>query len=150
MLQSILFVPGGLPQYGVNVTTLLVPLFAIQALANRLIPSNTAYRDLQYNMALALSSAYHSGIVVCVAFWALYGAGFGTPNLYDIAWFAVSYALVALVQMEVDLALLALAKQIGRRGSGRSCRQPLMGMLPLITTMAVGAPVLLKRCIRFC
>lgn len=66
-----------------------LPLFAIQALANRLIPSNTAHRDLQYSKALALSTAYQSGIVVCVTFWALYGAGFGAANLYNIAWFAV-------------------------------------------------------------
>ncbi|MDE5445235.1 cobalt ABC transporter permease [Bradyrhizobium sp. CSA207] len=150
LLPSILFVSADLPQYGMNVTTLLVPLFAIQALAKRLIPSNTAYRNLQYSKALALSTAYQSGIVACVAFWALYGAGFGAANLYHIGWFAVSYALVALVQLEGDLAVLALAKQIGRRDCGRSCRQPhVEGMLPLITTMAVGPPVLLKRCIRF-
>lgn len=37
LLQGVLFVPTDLPQYGMNVTTLLVPLFAIQALAKRLI-----------------------------------------------------------------------------------------------------------------
>ena len=39
--------PPDLPQYGMNVTTLLVPLFAICALADRIIPGNTAYVDLQ-------------------------------------------------------------------------------------------------------
>lgn len=72
MLQGVLFVPTDLLQYGMNVTTLLVPLFAIQALAKRLNPSKVAYRDLQYGKALALSTAYQSGIVV--AFWVLYGA----------------------------------------------------------------------------
>lgn len=42
--QDVLFVPTDLPQYGMNVTTLLVPLFAIRALAKRLIPSKAAYR----------------------------------------------------------------------------------------------------------
>lgn len=150
LLQGVLFVPTDLPQYGMNVTTLLLPLFAIQALAKRLVPSDTAYRDLQYSKALALSTAYQSGIFVWVAFWALYGAGFDAANLYNIAWFAVCYAVVALVQLVADLAVPALAKQIGRRDCGRICRpSPVEGMLPLITTMAVGAPVLLKRCIRF-
>ncbi|WP_409190650.1 energy-coupling factor ABC transporter permease [Bradyrhizobium sp. RDM4] len=105
LLQGVLFVPTDLPQYGMNVTTLLVPLFAIHALAKRLVPSNTAYPDLQYSKALALSTAYQSGIVVWVAFWAFYGAGFGVANLYNIAWFTVSYALVALVQVEADLVV---------------------------------------------
>lgn len=48
LLPGVLFVPTDLPQYGMNVTTLLVTLFAIQALANRLIPSNAANRGLQY------------------------------------------------------------------------------------------------------
>ncbi|WP_094183625.1 energy-coupling factor ABC transporter permease [Bradyrhizobium canariense] len=150
LLENIVFVPADLPQFGMNATTLLVPLFAIQALANRLIPSNTAHRDLQYSKALALSTAYQSGIVVCVTFWALYGAGFGAANPYNIAWFAVSYALVALVQLGVEMAALALAKQVGRRDCGRSRRQPpVEGMLPLKTTMVLGPPVLLQRCIRF-
>ncbi|MGY3404058.1 hypothetical protein ACVWZV_000171 [Bradyrhizobium sp. GM5.1] len=39
LLQSVLFVPTDLPQYRMNVTTPLIPLFAIKALAKRLIPS---------------------------------------------------------------------------------------------------------------
>ena len=35
LLQGMFFVPSDLPQYGMNVTTLLVPLFAIGALADR-------------------------------------------------------------------------------------------------------------------
>src|SRR6266702_7849723 len=42
LLQGLFFVPSDLPQYGMNVTTLLVPLFVIQALAQRVIPRNTA------------------------------------------------------------------------------------------------------------
>jgi hypothetical protein len=112
LLQGVFFVPTDLPQYGMNVTTLLVPLFAIQVLAQRIIPRNTAYVDLQYRQALALSTAYQSGIVAWVAFWALYGAGFGATNLANIATFAGSYALVIVIEPLADLAVLALAKSL--------------------------------------
>ncbi|UPJ68543.1 energy-coupling factor ABC transporter permease [Bradyrhizobium sp. 191] len=149
LLQGVLFVPTDLPQYGMNVTTLLVPLYAIQALAKRLIPSKIAYRDLQYSKALALSTAYQSGIVVWVAFWVLYGAGFGAANLGNVASFAVSYAVVAF-EPAADLAVLVLAKQIGRRECEGICRPPLLeGMLLLTATVTVMSPVLLKRCVRF-
>ena len=112
LLQGLFFVPTDLPQYGMNVTTLLVPLFAIQALAQRVIPHNTAYVDLKYRQALALSTAYQSGIVAWVAFWAIYGAGFGATNLANIATFAGSYALVIVIEPLADLAVLALAKSL--------------------------------------
>jgi hypothetical protein len=112
LLQGFFFVPTDLPQYGMNVTTLLVPLFAIAALAERIIPRDTAYVDLDYRQALSLSSAYQAGIVVWVAFWALYGAGFGAENVRSIASFASSYMLVIVVEPLVDLAMLALAKAL--------------------------------------
>ena len=93
-----------------NVTTLLVPLFAIRALADRIIPGKTTYVDLQYRQTLMLSTAYQSGIVAWVAFWALYGAGFGAQNLASIASFAASYALIIVVEPLADLAVLAFAK----------------------------------------
>jgi hypothetical protein len=91
---------------------LLVPLFAINALAERIIARDTAYVDLKYGQALSLSSAYQAGIVAWVAFWALYGRGFGAENLASIATFAGSYALVIVVEPLVDLAVLALAKSL--------------------------------------
>ncbi|WP_407176243.1 energy-coupling factor ABC transporter permease [Bradyrhizobium sp. STM 3562] len=112
LLQGLFFVPTDLPQYGMNVTTLLVPLFAIGALAERIIPRHTAYVDLRYGQALSLSSAYQAGIIAWVAFWALYGAGFGVENLKSIATFGASYALVIVVEPLVDLAVLALAKSL--------------------------------------
>jgi hypothetical protein len=105
-------VPTDLPQYGMNLTTLLVPLFAIQGLATRIIPRNTAYVDLQYRQALALSTAYQSGIIAWVAFWAIYGAGFGAANLANIVTFAASYALVIVIEPLADLAVLAMAKSL--------------------------------------
>jgi ABC-type Co2+ transport system permease subunit len=112
LLQGLMFEPADLPQYGMNVTTLLVPLFAIRSLAGRIIPRNTAYVDLDYRQALALSAAYQSGIVAWVAFWALYGAGFGAANLAAIATFAASYALVIVIEPLADLAVLVLAKSL--------------------------------------
>src|SRR6266478_3947508 len=110
LLQGLFFEPTDLPQYGMNVTTLLVPLFAIRALADRIIPGKTAYVDLQYRQTLMLSTAYQSGIVAWVAFWALYGAGFGAQNIASIASFAASYALIIVVEPLADLAVLAFAK----------------------------------------
>src|ERR1700688_2820870 len=107
LAQGLFFEPADLPQYGMNVTTLLVPLFAIRALADRIIPGKTAYVDLQYRQTLMLSTAYQSGIVAWVGFWALYGAGFGAQNLASIA---ASYALIIVVEPLADLAVLALAK----------------------------------------
>src|SRR6201999_3605981 len=94
LLQGLFFVPSDLPQYGMNVNTLLVPLFAIGALANRIIARETAYVDLRYGQALSLSTAYQAGIVAWVAFWAIYGRGLGADNLASIATFGASYAMV--------------------------------------------------------
>ena len=111
-LQGMFFVPSDLPQYGMNVTTLLVPLFAIGALGDRVIACDTAYVDLRYRQALSLSTAYQAGIVAWVAFWAIYGRGLGAENLSSIATFAGSYMLVITVEPLVDLGVLALAKSM--------------------------------------
>jgi ABC-type Co2+ transport system permease subunit len=73
LTQGLLFAPFDLPQYFINVTTLLVPLFAVSMLARRIIAPDTPYVDLNYGQALALSTAYQAGIVGWVAFWAFYG-----------------------------------------------------------------------------
>src|SRR5262249_33931422 len=99
-------------QYGMNVPTLLVPLFGIGALANRVIARDTAYVDLKYRQALSLSTAYQAGIVAWVAFWAIYGRGLGAESLSSIATFAGSYMLVIVVEPLVDLGVLALAKSM--------------------------------------
>ena len=41
LIQGLFFAPFDLPQYGMNVTTLLVPLFALQLVANRVIAPQT-------------------------------------------------------------------------------------------------------------
>jgi hypothetical protein len=114
VIQSVFFAPDDLAQYGMNVTTLLVPLFALQALARRVIAPNTAYVDIGYTQALKLSLTYQGGIVVWVGFWALYGQGFGAENLSSIGTFGVAYMGVVLLEPLADLAVLALAKQLHR------------------------------------
>ena len=117
LIQGIFFAPFDLPQYGMNVTTLLVPLFGLQMLAKRLIAPGTAYVDLSYRQALALSTAYQGGIVAWVAFWAFYGQGVAAFS--SMATFGAAYMTVVLIEPLVDLALLAAAKRIrGLEGSG--------------------------------
>ncbi|MFN4283951.1 MAG: energy-coupling factor ABC transporter permease [Alphaproteobacteria bacterium] len=118
LAQGLFFAPFDLPQYGMNVTTLLAPLFALRALAARVIAPDTPYVELKYRQALALSTAYQGGIVVWVAFWALYGEGFGAENLQSIVAFGAAYMLVVVVEPLADLAVLAGAKTLHRlRGS---------------------------------
>ncbi len=117
LIQGLLFAPLDLPQYGMNVTTLLVPLFALRALAGRIIAPNTAYVDLSYGQALALSTAYQGGVVAWVAFWAIYGQGLA--GIGSVAAFGLAYMMVVLIEPLVDLAVLAGAKSLrGLRDSG--------------------------------
>ncbi len=110
LIQGLFFAPFDLPQYGANMTTLLVPLFAIRGLASRIIARDTAYVDLKYSQALALSTAYQGGIVSWVAFWAFYGQGFGAETMTSVFTFGGAYMLVVLVEPLVDIAVLGMAK----------------------------------------
>ncbi len=110
LVQGLFFAPFDLPNYSVNLTTLLVPLFVMAALAKRIIPSNTAYKDLTYTQTLKLSLAYQGGIVSWVAFWALYGQGFGAENLLAVTSFGAAYMSVVILEPLIDLAILAAAK----------------------------------------
>jgi ABC-type Co2+ transport system permease subunit len=112
LIQGLFFAPFDLPQYGMNVTTLLVPLFATAALARKLIPGQLAYVDIRYAQALKLSLAYQGGIVLWVGFWALYGQGMGAENLGSIGSFGVAYMSVVLLEPLIDLAVLAIAKML--------------------------------------
>lgn len=112
LLQGMFFAPFDLPQYGMNVTTLLVPLYAVSLLAQRIIPANSRYANLSYKQALALSTSYQGGIVAWVAFWALYGHGFTAGNLASIASFGVAYMAVIIIEPLADLAVLAGAKAL--------------------------------------
>lgn len=122
LVQGMFFAPFDLPQYGMNVTTLLVPLFALQLVAKRIIAPGTAYVDLRYDQALALSTAYQGGVVAWVAFWAFLGQG--AEAITSVAAFGVAYMLVIVLEPLVDLAVLAGAKSIrGLEGSGLVTRR---------------------------
>jgi hypothetical protein len=117
LLQGLAFAPSDLPQYAMNLTTLLVPLFALHAAARRIIAPGTAYVDLEYRQVLALSLVYQGGVVAWVAFWAVYGAGFGAENLALVASFGAAYLLVVVIEPIADLAVLAAAKALKAKGS---------------------------------
>lgn len=118
LIQGVLFAQFDLPQYGMNVTTLLVPLWAIHVLAKRIIPARTAYVDTSYKQALALSTAYQGGIVAWVAFWAVYGHGFSSENLASVGSFGLAYMSVVLLEPLIDLGVLAAAKALAQYSRG--------------------------------
>ncbi|MDT8854356.1 energy-coupling factor ABC transporter permease [Paracoccaceae bacterium Fryx2] len=118
LIQGMFFAQTDLPQFGMNVTTLLVPLFALSVLAEKLIAPRTAYVDLRYGQVLALSTAYQGGVVAWVAFWAILGNGFAMTNIAAVTSFGAAYMLVVLLEPLIDLAVLAGAKSIrGLKGS---------------------------------
>lgn len=112
LLQGIFFVPADLPQYGINLTTLLVPLWAMSLLARRIITPCTPYVEVKYTQALALSTAYQGGIISWVAFWAFYGHGFSIVNFAAVSSFGVAYLTVIVLEPLADLAVLFLAKSL--------------------------------------
>jgi ABC-type Co2+ transport system permease subunit len=119
LAQGLFFVPADLPQYGMNVTSLLVPLLAVNALARRVIPANTPYKDLEYGQVLALSTAYQGAVVAWVAFWAFYGQGFGAENLARVGSFGAAYMTIIIIEPLVDLAILSAAKALHQLGDSK-------------------------------
>lgn len=118
LVQGVFFAPFDLPQYGMNVTTLLVPLWAVSELAKRVIAPKTAYVDLSYGQAFALSTAFQGGTVAWVAFWSFYGQGFGAHNISAVLTFGGAYMLVILIEPLADLAVLAGAKALRSLSNG--------------------------------
>jgi len=112
LLQGLLFAPFDLPQYGMNLTTLLVPLLGLHAVTKAVIAKGTAYVDLTYKQALAMSATYQGGIVAWVALWAFYGQGFGAENMASVLSFGAAYMTVILLEPLVDLGVLAGAKAL--------------------------------------
>ena len=110
LAQGILLAPLDLPQYGMNVTTLLLPLFLVSAVAKRIILRKTAYRNLNYGQVLQLSLVYQDGIVSWVAFWAFFSQGFGTENIAQVLSFGNAYLTVIVLEPLINLSLLAGVK----------------------------------------
>ncbi|WP_299207423.1 energy-coupling factor ABC transporter permease [uncultured Tateyamaria sp.] len=119
LMQGTFFAPSDMPMFFVNMTTLLFPLFAVHALAKRVVPQATAYVDLDYTQVLKMSAVYQGGVVAWVAFWAIYGQGVGAENIQSVLAFGGAYLLVILIEPIADLAVLAGAKALrGTQGSG--------------------------------
>lgn len=112
MLQGLIFSPIDLPQFGMNMTTLLIPLFGLSVLANRVLPEQRSYIDMRYSEAFQLSLIYQGGIVAWVGFWALYGQGFSVVNLTNIASFSMAYLGVIAIEPLLSVAVLAGAKSL--------------------------------------
>lgn len=119
LIQGAFFAPSDMPMYFVNVTTLLVPLFVMSALARRVIPKGTAFVDLNYSDVLKMSATYQGGVVAWVAFWVFYGQGVGAETAQSVLTFGAAYMLVLLVEPLADLAALAAAKAARDTGIAR-------------------------------
>ena len=110
LAQGILLAPWDLPQYGMNVTTLLLPLLVVYAIAERIIHRQTAYQDLSYGQVLQLSLVYQGGIVSWVAFWVFFGQGFCADIMFQVLSFGSAYLGVIVLEPLIDLSLLAGVK----------------------------------------
>ncbi len=110
LIQGITVAQFDLPQYGINVTTLLASMVILNYATQKIVPQGTAYKDITYMQMLKMSAIWEGAIVSWVAFWAFYGQGFGAENLENIATFSGAYMLVVLIEPFIDLAVLAFVK----------------------------------------
>jgi len=116
LVQGVFFAPFDLPQYGINVTTLLASMLMLYGATRRIVPSGTAYRDITYRQMLAMSVVWEGAIVGWVAFWAIYGQGVGAQNLREVLSFGGAYMLVVILEPLIDLAVLSAVKAWYRSG----------------------------------
>jgi len=107
LIQGMFFAPFDLPQYGINMTTLLASMLILQVAIKKIIPENIAYKDISYTQMLKMSVVWQGAIVSWVAFWAFYGQGFTAETLSSVFSFGGAYMSVILVEPLVDLAILA-------------------------------------------
>ncbi len=112
LIQGIFFAPTDLPQFGMNLTSLLLPLFAMSLVARQIVKPSIAYVDLSYRQTLKLSLVFQGGVVTWVAFWTLYGQGVSATNWEALASFAAAYGIVVVIEPLLDLGVLAIAKQM--------------------------------------
>lgn len=115
LIQGIFFAPTDLPQFGMNLTSLLLPLFAMSLLARQIVKPSTAYVDLSYRQTLKLSLVFQGGVVAWVAFWTLYGQGIHATNWEALTSFAAAYSVVVVIEPLLDLGVLAMAKRMNRK-----------------------------------
>ena len=110
LIQGLLFAQFDLPQYGINITTLLASMILLDLASKKIIAKGVAYRDISYTQMLKISIIWEGSIVGWVAFWAFYGQGFGVENIQNIFSFGSAYMLVVMVEPLVDMAILSLVK----------------------------------------
>ena len=110
LIQGIFFAQFDLPQYGINVTTLIASLLILNMAVKKIIPRNIAYKDITYSQMFRMSVIWQGAIVSWVAFWAFYGQGFGVENLRNVFSFGGAYMGVVLLEPLVDLAVLSAVK----------------------------------------
>ncbi len=115
LIQGLFFAQFDLPQYGINVTTLLASMFILNSAVKRIIPADTAYKDISYKQMVAMSLVWEGAIVSWVAFWALYGQGFTSENIANILSFGSTYMAVVIIEPLVDLAVLTAVKAFNKR-----------------------------------
>jgi len=113
-IQGLFFAPFDLPQYGINVTTLLASMFMLNMAMKKIVPTKTAYKDITYSQMLKMSIVWEGAIVSWVAFWALYGQGFGAENLANIFSFGSAYMSVIILEPLVDMAVLTAVKAFNK------------------------------------
>jgi ABC-type Co2+ transport system permease subunit len=112
LIQGLFFAQFDLPQYGINVTTLLASMIALNFAAKKIIPKDIAYKDISYAQLLKLSIIWEGSIVSWVAFWAFYGQGFGAENIQNVLSFGSAYMSVIILEPLIDMAVLAFVKSI--------------------------------------
>jgi len=110
LLQGVTVAQFDLPQYGMNVTTLLASMLILNMATKKIVPEGTAYKDITYSQMFKMSVIWEGAIVSWVAFWAFYGQGFSAENIHNVLTFGSAYMLVVLLEPLIDLAILSAVK----------------------------------------
>ncbi len=110
LIQGVFFAPFDLPQYGINLTTLLASMIILNLASKKIIAQGVAYKDITYTQMVKISIVWEGAIVSWVAFWALYGQGFSVENIENILSFGSAYMLVIIIEPLVDMAILSMVK----------------------------------------
>ena len=117
-IQGVTVAQFDLPQYGINVTTLLASMIVLHYATQKIVPKGTPYKDISYIQMLKMSAIWEGAIVSWVAFWAFYGQGFGAENLSDVFSFGSAYMLVVLIEPFIDMAVLGAVKTFYKNDNG--------------------------------
>lgn len=112
LVQGMIFAPLDLPQFGMNITTLLVPLMLVAQYMKKHVPANTSYINLSYSQLLKMSVVYQGGIAFWVAFWVLYGNNFNVSSIPQLMTYFIGYLALMVFESSVNVALLFAVKHL--------------------------------------